>query len=77
MILYFIALLVGIDLFINYLNPPWSPLYCDHFSGNHSNAWGPSTEQCEKVGCKIKKLYDYDTPNAYDADGYAFKCVRK
>ena len=76
-IIYLTILVVGIGFFIFYFNPTWSPWYCSHFSGSHSNAWGPAVEECEKVGCKIQKIRDFDIPNTFDASGFEFKCVKK
>ncbi len=71
-------LIAGIGMYIFYANPSWSPWYCNHFSGRHSNAWGPVVEECERVGCKIQKIKEYnDSPGFVDTSGFDFKCVKK
>ena len=74
--IYLSILVVGIGFYIFYTNPTWSPWYCSHFSGKHSNAWSPAITECERVGCKIQKIRDFDRPGTFDDDGYEFKCLK-
>jgi len=75
-IIYIILLIIGITGWIFYTNPSWSPWFCSRHSGRHSYAWGPPIEECERVGCKIQKIREYDLPNTFDASGFEFRCVK-